>query len=119
MVGSDDRIWFCFQKVHCQLICGSVGNLFDYLDSQDVVTFTGSAGTGRKLKNHQKIIEKAIRFNMEADSLNCIILGPDVTVEMDEFTIFIKEVVREMTAKAGQNVLRSVARLFRRGGLSP
>ena len=85
-----------------QLICGSVGDLFDNLESQDVVTFTGSAGTGRKLKSHPKIIEKAIRFNMEADSLNCIILGPDVTSEMDEFTIFIKEVVREMTAKAGQ-----------------
>ena len=85
-----------------QLICGSVGDLFEHLGSQDVVTFTGSATTGRKLKSHPNIIEKAIRFNMEADSLNCIILGPDVTPEMEEFTIFIKEVVREMTAKAGQ-----------------
>ena len=85
-----------------QLICGSVGDLFEHLGSQDVVTFTGSAITGRKLKSHPNIIEKAIRFNMEADSLNCIILGPDVTPEMEEFTIFIKEVVREMTAKAGQ-----------------
>ena len=85
-----------------QLICGSVGDLFDHLGSQDVVTFTGSAATGRKLKSHPNIIEKAIRFNMEADSLNCIILGPDVTPELEEFTIFIKEVVREMTAKAGQ-----------------
>ena len=85
-----------------QLICGSVGDLFEHLESQDVVTFTGSASTGRKLKSHPNIIEKAIRFNMEADSLNCIILGPDVTAEMDEFTIFIKEVVREMTTKAGQ-----------------
>ena len=85
-----------------QLICGSVGDLFDNLESQDVVTFTGSATTGRKLKSHPNIIKQAIRFNMEADSLNCIILGSDVTVEMEEFTIFIKEIVREMTAKAGQ-----------------
>jgi len=89
-------------EVVLQLICGSVGDLFEHLGSQDVVTFTGSATTGRKLKSHPNIIEKAIRFNMEADSLNCIILGPDVTPEMEEFTIFIKEVVREMTAKAGQ-----------------
>jgi len=85
-----------------QLICGSVGDLFDHLGSQDVVTFTGSATTGRKLKSHPNIVENAIRFSMEADSLNCIILGPDVTPDSEEFTIFIKEVAREMTSKAGQ-----------------
>ena len=85
-----------------QLICGSVGDLFEHFGSQDVVTFTGSATTGRKLKSHPNIIEKAVRFNMEADSLNCIILGPDVNPEMEEFTIFIKEIVREMTSKSGQ-----------------
>jgi len=85
-----------------QLLCGSVGNLFELLDFQDVVTFTGSAETGLKLKSHQRILAQNIRFNMEADSLNCAILGPDVTPSDPEFEIFIKEVVREVTAKAGQ-----------------
>ncbi|MFA3783536.1 phenylacetic acid degradation bifunctional protein PaaZ [Melioribacteraceae bacterium 4301-Me] len=85
-----------------QLICGDVGDLFDHLTGQDVVTFTGSAETGRKLKAHPKIIENSVRFNMEADSLNCSILGLDVTPEMEEFNLFIKEVVNEMTVKAGQ-----------------
>ncbi|GJQ62885.1 MAG: bifunctional aldehyde dehydrogenase/enoyl-CoA hydratase [Melioribacteraceae bacterium] len=85
-----------------QLVSGSVGDTFDHLTGQDVVTFTGSAETGRKLKSHPKIIENSVRFNMEADSLNCTILGDDVTPEMDEFKLFIKEVINEMTVKAGQ-----------------
>ena len=85
-----------------QLICGSVGDLFDHLTSQDVVTFTGSAVTGRKLKAHPSIIEESIRFNMEADSLNCSILAPDATPDTEEFKLFIKEVANEMTVKAGQ-----------------
>lgn len=85
-----------------QLICGSTGDLFEHLMEQDVVTFTGSAATGQKLKSHRNIVENSIRFNMEADSLNCCILGPDVTPEHPEFRLFIKEVVREMTVKAGQ-----------------
>lgn len=85
-----------------QLICGSVGDLFDHFTNQDVVTFTGSAETGRKLKSHPSIIEESIRFNMEADSLNCSILGPDATPGTDEFKLFIKEVANEMTVKAGQ-----------------
>ncbi len=85
-----------------QLICGDTGDLFDHLTGQDVVTFTGSAETGRKLKSHPKIIENSVRFNLEADSLNCSILGPDVTPDMEEFNLFIKEVVNEMTVKAGQ-----------------
>ncbi|MBX7144026.1 MAG: phenylacetic acid degradation bifunctional protein PaaZ [Oligoflexia bacterium] len=85
-----------------QLICGSAGDIFDHLGCQDVVTFTGSAETGKRLKQHANIIEHSIRFNMEADSLNCSILGPDATPGSEEFDLFIREVAREMTVKAGQ-----------------
>jgi len=85
-----------------QLICGSVGDLLDHVDEQDVVTFTGSAATGRMLRSHKTIVEKSVPFTMEADSLNCSILAPDVTVEDPEFNLYIKEVTREMTSKAGQ-----------------
>ena len=85
-----------------QLICGSARGILDTIESQDVVTFTGSATTGRSLKAHPRIISEAVSFNMEADSLNCCILGPDVRADMPEFDIFIKEVVREVTTKAGQ-----------------
>ena len=84
------------------LICGGVANLFDLLDEQDVVTFTGSAITGQKLRCHSNVIARSIPFTMEADSLNCCVLGEDVTPEQPEFALFIREVVREMTAKAGQ-----------------
>ena len=85
-----------------QLICGGVGDLFDHLTCQDVVTFTGSATTGRMLKSNSTILNNSVRFNMEADSLNCSILGPDCTPETEEFKLFVKEVTREMTVKAGQ-----------------
>jgi len=85
-----------------QLICGAARTILDTVETQDVVTFTGSADTGRKLKSHPRILAEAVPFNMEADSLNCCVLAPDVSTEMPEFDIFIKEVVREMTTKAGQ-----------------
>jgi oxepin-CoA hydrolase/3-oxo-5,6-dehydrosuberyl-CoA semialdehyde dehydrogenase len=85
-----------------QLICGSANGILDHVSSQDVVTFTGSASTGKKLKSHPRLIEEAVPFNMEADSLNCCVLGPDATPGSVEFDIFIKEVQREMTTKAGQ-----------------
>ena len=85
-----------------QLISGEPYDLLDHLTSQDVLTFTGSAETGRKLKSHPNIINNSIRFNMEADSINCSILGTDVTPEMEEFKLFVKEVVNEMTGKSGQ-----------------
>lgn len=85
-----------------QLICGSVGDLLNHLNEQDVVTFTGSANTGKKLRCHPNIIDNSIPFNMEADSLNCSILGETVAVEDPEFDLFIKEVTKEMTVKAGQ-----------------
>ena len=85
-----------------QLIVGPVGDLFDHFICQDVVTFTGSATTGRKLKAHPRIIEESVRFNMEADSLNFCLLGPDAGPGTEEFDLFVKEVGREMTIKAGQ-----------------
>ncbi len=85
-----------------QLVCGSVGDLFDHLTCQDVVTFTGSASTANKLRTHPNIIANSVRFSTEADSLNCAILGSDVTPDAPEFDLFVKEVLREMTAKAGQ-----------------
>ena len=85
-----------------QLICGSAGDILDHVTSQDIITFTGSAETGKMLKVHPNIIDNSVRFNMEADSLNCSILGPDATPDTEEFKLFIKEVAREMTVKAGQ-----------------
>lgn len=85
-----------------QLICGSVGDLLDHVTGQDAVTFTGSAQTGRKLKAHPAVIANATRFTMEADSLNASILGPDAVPGTPEFELFVKEVAREMTVKAGQ-----------------
>lgn len=78
------------------------GDLLDHLNGQDSVAFTGSATTGQKLKSHPNIIANNVRFNLEADSLNCSILGNDVTPEMEEFDLFIKEVANEMTVKTGQ-----------------
>ncbi len=91
-----------FPEGSVQLICGGVGDMFEHLDEQDTVTFTGSAATGRMLRSHNTIIEKSIPFTMEADSLNCSILAPDVAVDDPEFALYIKEVTREMTSKAGQ-----------------
>ncbi|MFC5739866.1 phenylacetic acid degradation bifunctional protein PaaZ [Sinirhodobacter huangdaonensis] len=85
-----------------QLISGSVGDLLDHVTGQDAVTFTGSASTGRRLKAHPAVIANSVRFTMEADSLNASILGPDAGPGTPEFDLFVKEVTREMTAKAGQ-----------------
>ena len=87
-----------------QLICGSARGILDHVESQDVVTFTGSADTGRMLKSHERIINESIPFNMEADSLNCAVLGEDAKPGTPEFDLFVKEVQREMTTKCGQNV---------------
>ena len=85
-----------------QLISGSVGDLLDHVDGQDVVTFTGSAATGRKLRTHPAIVANSVRFTMEADSLNAAILGPDAVPGTPEFDLFVREVAREVTTKAGQ-----------------
>ncbi len=94
-----------------QLICGSVGNLLDHVTNQDVVTFTGSATTGLLLKGNANILKENVPFTMEADSLNCIILGNDVEPNMPEWDIFIKEVRKEMTLKCGQRCT-GVRRIF-------
>jgi oxepin-CoA hydrolase/3-oxo-5,6-dehydrosuberyl-CoA semialdehyde dehydrogenase len=85
-----------------QLIAGSVGDLFDHLGCQDVVSFTGSASTAAKLRAHPAVLRHSVRFIAETDSLNSSILGPDASPGSPEFDLYIKEVVREMTAKAGQ-----------------
>ena len=85
-----------------QIINGTVRNILDTVESQDVVTFTGSASTGRLLKAHPRIIQEAVPFTMEADSLNASILGKDAVPGTPEFDLFIKEVRKEMTVKAGQ-----------------
>ncbi len=94
-----------------QLLCGSAGNMLDYVTSQDVVTFTGSAATGLKLKSHPAILKESVPFNMEADSLNCMVLGDDIQPGMPEWDIFIKEVRKEITVKAGQKCT-AVRRIF-------
>lgn len=94
-----------------QLICGSAGDLLDHVNSQDVVTFTGSASTGLMLRSHPRILSETVPFNMEADSLNCIVLGNDVEPGMPEWDIFVKEVRKEMTLKAGQRCT-GIRRIF-------
>ena len=91
-----------FPEGAIQLLCGSAGELLDHLDCQSAVAFTGSAATGKMLKASKAILENNVRFNMEADSLNYSMLGPDATPDRPEFELFIKEVAREMTTKAGQ-----------------
>ncbi|HUQ64630.1 MAG TPA: phenylacetic acid degradation bifunctional protein PaaZ [Flavitalea sp.] len=94
-----------------QLICGSAGDLLDHVQSQDVITFTGSASTGNKLKANENILKNNVPFNLEADSLNCIVLGSDVEPGNPEWDIFLKEVRREMTVKAGQKCT-AIRRIF-------
>ena len=85
-----------------QLIPGLGRGLLDHVDHRDVVTFTGSASTGKLLKSHANILDHSVPFNMEADSLNACVLGEDVKADSDEFKLFIKEVYKEITVKTGQ-----------------
>ena len=85
-----------------QLVIGSTGDLLDRLDGQDVVTFTGSADTAAKLRVQPNLVRHSVPFNAEADSLNCAILAPDVAPDDEEFDLYVKELAREMTVKAGQ-----------------
>lgn len=94
-----------------QLICGSAGDLLDHVTSQDVVTFTGSASTGLLLKSNPRILAENVPFNMEADSLNCIVMGEDVVPGMPEWDILVKEIRKEMTLKAGQRCT-GIRRIF-------
>ncbi len=85
-----------------QLLCGSAAGILDNLGGQDLVFFTGSAATAQKLRSHPVVQGEAVRFNAEADSLNCSILGPDAVAGTPEFDLFVKQLVAEMTVKAGQ-----------------
>ncbi|MCW5632218.1 MAG: phenylacetic acid degradation bifunctional protein PaaZ [Rubrivivax sp.] len=85
-----------------QLVIGGTGDLLDRLEESDVVTFTGSADTAARLRTNVNLVRRSIPFNAEADSLNCAILAPDVGPDDEEFDLFVKEVAREMTVKAGQ-----------------
>ncbi|MGI8529449.1 MAG: phenylacetic acid degradation bifunctional protein PaaZ [Geodermatophilaceae bacterium] len=85
-----------------QLLCGSAAGVLDNLAGQDLVFFTGSAATAQKLRSHPVVQGEAVRFNAEADSLNCSILGPDAVAGTPEFDLFVKQLVAEMTVKAGQ-----------------
>jgi oxepin-CoA hydrolase / 3-oxo-5,6-dehydrosuberyl-CoA semialdehyde dehydrogenase len=85
-----------------QLVCGSLGDAFDHLTGQDSVFFTGSAGTATKLRSHPNVLAQSVRFTAEADSLNASVLGPAAVPGTAEFDLYVKEVAREMTTKAGQ-----------------
>ena len=85
-----------------QLICGSTGDLLDHLGEQDLVSFTGSAATARQLRAHPAVVGRSVRFNAEADSLNCSVLGPDAAPGTPEFDLYVRQLVSEMTVKAGQ-----------------
>src|SRR4051794_12304570 len=85
-----------------QLVCGSIGGLFEHLGEQDMVSFTGSAATTRQLRAHPAVVGRSVRFNAEADSLNCSVLGPDAGPGTPEFDLYVKQLVNEMTVKAGQ-----------------
>lgn len=85
-----------------QLLSGSAAGVLDHLGAQDLVGFTGSADTGAILRAHPAVLHRGVQLGIEADSLNCSILGPDVTPEDPEFELFVKQLVTEMTVKAGQ-----------------
>jgi oxepin-CoA hydrolase / 3-oxo-5,6-dehydrosuberyl-CoA semialdehyde dehydrogenase len=85
-----------------QLVCGSLADAFDHLSGQDSVFFTGSASTATKLRSHPVVLGQSVRFTAEADSLNASVLGPAAAPGTAEFDLYVKEVVREMTTKAGQ-----------------
>ena len=84
------------------IICGSARELLGHVREEDIVCFTGSADTAARIRSHANVLRRSVRVNIEADSLNCAILGPDVASGTDLFDLLVKEVVREMTLKAGQ-----------------
>ncbi|HYB87509.1 MAG TPA: phenylacetic acid degradation bifunctional protein PaaZ [Streptosporangiaceae bacterium] len=85
-----------------QMVCGGAGDLLDHVGEQDLVAFTGSAATARTLRAHPAVVSRSVRFNAEADSLNCSILGPDAAPGTPEFDLFVTQLIAEMTVKAGQ-----------------
>ena len=94
-----------------QLVCGAPGDLLDHLTEQDLLSFTGSAATAQRLRTHPAVVAHSVRFNAEADSLNCSILGPDATPGTPEFDLYVTQLVTEMTVKAGQKCT-AIRRVF-------
>lgn len=92
----------CLPEGVLGLICGSVGDLFDHLNGQDVVAFTGSAETASRIRSHQNLMNRSTPVNVEADSLNAAFLAPDVETGSEIWNLFIREVCREVTQKSGQ-----------------
>ncbi|HEV7370248.1 3,4-dehydroadipyl-CoA semialdehyde dehydrogenase [Arenibaculum sp.] len=84
------------------ILCGGAGDLLDHVAEGDVIAFTGSADTAARIRGHRRVVERSVRVNVEADSLNACILGPDIRPDAPEFDLFVREVAREMTVKAGQ-----------------
>src|SRR5437899_7832334 len=84
------------------IICGSARDLLGYVQEEDIVSFTGSADTAARIRSHANVLRRSVRVNIEADSINSAILGPDCTPGTELFDLLMKEVVREMTLKAGQ-----------------
>jgi 3,4-dehydroadipyl-CoA semialdehyde dehydrogenase len=97
-------------------LCGSVGDLLSHVNAQDVIAFTGSAKTARRIRGHERVIEQSTRVNAEADSLNAMVVGPDVEVGSDTWDLFIRELTREMTQKTGQKCT-ATRRVFLPDGL--
>jgi oxepin-CoA hydrolase/3-oxo-5,6-dehydrosuberyl-CoA semialdehyde dehydrogenase len=91
-----------FPEGAVQLVCGDIGDLLEHLGGEDYIAFTGSARTAAMLRTKEAVTMRAARFNAETDSLNCSILGPDAIAGTPEFDLFVKEVAREITTKAGQ-----------------
>ncbi len=92
-------------------ICGSAGDMLDHVNWQDAIAFTGSSQTGLKIRSMQSVLENNVRVNVEADSLNAAVLGPDVTPENEVYDLFLQEIVRDMTQKAGQKCT-AIRRIF-------
>jgi 3,4-dehydroadipyl-CoA semialdehyde dehydrogenase len=100
------------------LLCGGARDLLDHVQSNDVVSFTGSAETAERIRSNASVLQHSTRINIEADSLNCSLLGPDVAAGTPEFDLFIREVVREMTVKAGQKCT-AIRRVIVGSGVMP
>jgi 3,4-dehydroadipyl-CoA semialdehyde dehydrogenase len=93
------------------ILCGSARDLLDHVRESDIVSFTGSAETAARIRSNPNVVRHSTRLNIEADSINSAILGPDVAPGSDVFDLFVKEVVREMTLKAGQKCT-AIRRVF-------
>jgi len=103
-----------------QMICGTVGDLFEHLNCQDTIAFTGSKSTAEFLQQHPRVVGESISFTAETDSLNSSILGPDAVAGTPEFELYVREVTREMTSKAGQKytaIRRIIAPVLSAGNL--